>query len=158
MRRLDAENREDRVALGQTHMRERKVRVALHSCLKIGERFAQRDLGSPPSRELAVEIELIGLSVARVAAQRRHGAGKVRSQRSEHAHGDRVLDREDVGKAFVVTLRPQLAAVGHVEQPRRDAQRIAVALNVALQHDVDSELAAGSKRILLGAREAAHGA
>ena len=61
-------------------------------------------------------------------------------QLARDGRGDLVLDGEHVAHLSVVALGPQVVAVGHLDQLRRDAQSVPGLAHAALEHRVDVEL------------------
>ena len=77
-----------------------------------------------------------------VSAMRADSADvRVNLQRLDDAVRDLVLQREDVGQVAVVAVRPQMRAVGGVDELRGDAHPVAGAADRALQHRRHAEVA-----------------
>ncbi len=71
----------------------------------------------------------------------------------DHRPGDLVLDSEHVGELAVVGLRPQVIAVGRVDELRGDADLIARLAHAALEHGGDVQLVRDVAHILVLALE-----
>src|SRR5262249_41394337 len=67
--------------------------------------------------------------------------------------GDLVLDGEDVRQLAVVRLRPEVVAVGDVDQLGADPQPVAGLADAALQDGADAELFADLADVLVAALE-----
>lgn len=75
------------------------------------------------------------------------GAG-IGSQRGHRRFGDFTLQREQIVRATVVALRPQVGTTGGIDQLHRDPQPVAVVTHAAFDHVVHAERAGDGANVL----------
>ena len=99
----------------------------------------------------AAQIVLIGLYI--VGRRFLDGAffllPEYDAQRSHDVLGDLILNGEDIFELAIITLRPEVVAVSHVDELRRDAKPVAGFPHAALQHRVDLESASDLADVLV---------
>ena len=101
--------------------------------------LVQRLRCDDPEAVPALQIRFVGRQRRRVLASGRLADRQPRRQRLGDGSGDLVLHREHVGQLAIVALRPQVAAVGGVDQLRRDPDPIAGLAHAAFEHVRDAE-------------------
>ncbi len=138
------------VAIGRARVRQREVGI-------FGGRppeHLQRELDALALGLVEVlataKVMLVGLDVGR--GHLAHGPPgaliHLHLQRLNDAPGNLRLDREHVLQLPIVLPRPQMVAVGHVDELSRDADPVAGLANAALQNRVDVELAPDRTHVL----------
>jgi hypothetical protein len=74
---------------------------------------------------------------------------QLEAERRDHGFGDLVLHREHVGELAVVGLRPEVVAVGGIDEPGGDAHLVAGLAHAAFEQRSDVELLADAPHILV---------
>ncbi len=136
-----------RVALGQSRPGKGVGRIALERLLEETHAGLQPALVALVPLMAAAKVEVIGLEVDRRPAW--HGRpGEAGPQGPHCVAGDLVLEREDVIALTVELLRPQVRAVGDLDQLHRDPQPFLGPAHRALQHFGNAQLAAQGGQIV----------
>ena len=92
----------------------------------------------------AAKIELVRLDALGMASAQRFvlGGGEIQFQPVGNSSRNLILDRENIVELAVVSLRPQMVAVGSVDQLRGNSHPLVRSANAAFQHRCDVELPA----------------
>ncbi|HEV7768657.1 MAG TPA: hypothetical protein VGQ76_26910 [Thermoanaerobaculia bacterium] len=83
-------------------------------------------------------------------------ARKRRCNGARHAIRNTILHGEQIACTFIEMRRPERLSIGGSQQPHGDAHALSAALNAAVEHRLDAELASRDKRALIEFRIAAN--
>ena len=127
---------EHAVGVGESGVGGCEFRIELDGALEILARLVHCGRQPQPPEVAAAQVELIGIHVggATLHPCLLGTAHELHLEHLDDRRGDLVLDGEYVFHLAVVALRPQVVAVGDVDQLGGDAQPVAGAPHAALQH------------------------